>query len=105
MKLALVLTDVFSIFFWTQRGIRLEARIRMDFANAERPRGCERTPLRACRLKKESGRQMSKLTTQETVYVNYIATTPERCWAALASSDLTTQYFFGRTVESNWKSG
>ena len=48
---------------------------------------------------------MSKLTTQEAVYVTYIATTPERCWAALASSDLTTQYFFGRTVESDWKSG
>ena len=48
---------------------------------------------------------MSKLTTQEAVYVTYIATTPERCWAALASSDFTTQYFFGRTVESDWKSG
>jgi len=48
---------------------------------------------------------MSKLTTQETVYVSYIATTPERCWAALTSSGFTTQYFFGRTVESDWKSG
>jgi uncharacterized protein YndB with AHSA1/START domain len=48
---------------------------------------------------------MSKLTAQETVYVTYIATTPERCWAALISSDFTTQYFFGRTVESDWKSG
>jgi len=47
MKLALVLKDVFSVFFWTQRGIRLVARVRMDFANAGRPRGCERTRLRA----------------------------------------------------------
>jgi hypothetical protein len=34
---------------------------------------------------------MNKLTTRETVHVTYIATTPERCWAALTPSDFTTQ--------------
>jgi uncharacterized protein YndB with AHSA1/START domain len=45
------------------------------------------------------------LTTESTVYVTYIASTPERVWAALTSSEFTTQYFFGRNVESDWKRG
>jgi uncharacterized protein YndB with AHSA1/START domain len=48
---------------------------------------------------------MSEMTTESTVYITYIATTPERLWAALTSSEFTTQYFFGRTVESDWKTG
>jgi uncharacterized protein YndB with AHSA1/START domain len=47
---------------------------------------------------------MSKLTAQETVYVPYIAN-DAREMLGLTSSDFTTQYFFGRTVESDWKSG
>lgn len=45
------------------------------------------------------------LTTDSTVYVTYIATTPAKAWAALTSSEFTAKYFFGRTVESDWKQG
>ena len=48
---------------------------------------------------------MTEMTTESTVYVIYIATTPEKVWTALTSSAFTTQYFFGRTVESDWKVG
>jgi uncharacterized protein YndB with AHSA1/START domain len=48
---------------------------------------------------------MADLTTESTVYVIYIAAAPERVWAALTSSEFTTQYFFGRSVESDWKKG
>lgn len=46
-----------------------------------------------------------RLTTESTVYVTYIASTPEKVWAALTSAEFTRQYFFGRTVESDWKTG
>jgi uncharacterized protein YndB with AHSA1/START domain len=39
------------------------------------------------------------------VYVIYIASTPEKVWEALTRSELTRQFFFGRTVESDWKVG
>jgi uncharacterized protein YndB with AHSA1/START domain len=48
---------------------------------------------------------MTEMTTQSTVYVTYIATTPEKLWAALTSSEFTRQYFFNRTVESDWQKG
>ncbi len=48
---------------------------------------------------------MSEMTTESTVYVTYIAATPEKVWAALTSSEFTTRYFFGRSVESDWKQG
>jgi len=48
---------------------------------------------------------MTEMTTQSTVYVTYIATTPEKLWAALTSSEFTRQYFFNRTVESDWNKG
>jgi uncharacterized protein YndB with AHSA1/START domain len=35
----------------------------------------------------------------KTVYVTYIAGTPEKVWAALTEPEFTRQYFFGRTVE------
>lgn len=38
-------------------------------------------------------------------YVIYIATTPEKVWAALTSGEFTRHYFFGRTVESSWRVG
>jgi uncharacterized protein YndB with AHSA1/START domain len=41
----------------------------------------------------------------KTVYVTYIATTPEKVWAALTGGEFTKQYFFGRRVESDWKVG
>lgn len=48
---------------------------------------------------------MSELTTQSTIYVIYIGAPPEEVWAALTSSKFTTKYFFGRTVESDWRKG
>jgi uncharacterized protein YndB with AHSA1/START domain len=48
---------------------------------------------------------MTEFTTESTVYVIYIASTPEKVWAALTSSAFTTQYFFGREVESDWEQG
>ena len=48
---------------------------------------------------------MTEMTTESTVYVTYIATTPEKLWAALTSSEFTRQYFFNRTVESDWNRG
>jgi uncharacterized protein YndB with AHSA1/START domain/DNA-binding transcriptional ArsR family regulator len=39
------------------------------------------------------------------VYEVYIAATPERVWAALTDSELTKQYYYGNTVESDWKPG
>jgi uncharacterized protein YndB with AHSA1/START domain len=41
----------------------------------------------------------------KTVYVTYIAGTPEKVWAALTSAEFTTQYFFGRSVEIEHKVG
>jgi uncharacterized protein YndB with AHSA1/START domain len=46
-----------------------------------------------------------ELTAESTVYVTYIASTPEKVWAALTSAEFTTRYFFGRVVESDWKVG
>jgi uncharacterized protein YndB with AHSA1/START domain len=34
----------------------------------------------------------------KTVYVIYVAATPEQVWQALTSPDFTQRYFFGRTV-------
>ncbi|NOU95663.1 ATPase [Paenibacillus sp. LMG 31456] len=39
------------------------------------------------------------------VYATYIATTPEKLWAALTNSEFTRQYFFGREIVSDWQVG
>ena len=39
----------------------------------------------------------------DVVYNIFIRTTPQKVWDALTQSAFTTQYFFGRTVESDWK--
>lgn len=39
------------------------------------------------------------------VYVTYIRTTPEKLWAALTLPEFTKQYWFGVTMESDWKTG
>ncbi|REE90672.1 uncharacterized protein YndB with AHSA1/START domain [Paenibacillus taihuensis] len=44
-------------------------------------------------------------TTNAFVYTTYIATTPEKLWEALTSSEFTEQYFFGSRIESDWKIG
>jgi uncharacterized protein YndB with AHSA1/START domain len=41
----------------------------------------------------------------KTVYVIYIASMPEKVWAALTSPDFTKQYFFGRTIEIEPRTG
>ena len=41
----------------------------------------------------------------DVVYNIFIRTTPQKVWDALTKSEFTTQYFFGRTVESDWKKG
>lgn len=39
------------------------------------------------------------------VYEVYIRATPERVWQALTDSELTKQYYYDNTVESDWKPG
>jgi uncharacterized protein YndB with AHSA1/START domain len=46
-----------------------------------------------------------RLTTESTVYVTYIAASAEKVWQALTSGEFTRQYFFGRSVESDWQPG
>lgn len=41
----------------------------------------------------------------DVVYITYIRTTPQKVWDALTQSAFTKQFFFGRTVESDWKQG
>jgi uncharacterized protein YndB with AHSA1/START domain len=41
----------------------------------------------------------------EVIYVTYIATTPERLWAALTNPDFTRQYWGGLRIESDWRPG
>lgn len=41
----------------------------------------------------------------KTVYVIYIASTPEKVWQALTSSELTRKYFWDRSVEIEPKRG
>jgi len=39
------------------------------------------------------------------VYATYIRTTPEQLWAALTQPEFTKQYWFGVTLETDWKAG
>jgi uncharacterized protein YndB with AHSA1/START domain len=41
----------------------------------------------------------------DLVYVFYIRSTAHKVWDALTHSEFTTKFFFGRTVESDWKKG
>ena len=41
----------------------------------------------------------------KTVYVTYIAATPDKVWQALTDPAFTAQYFFGRTIEIEPKAG
>jgi uncharacterized protein YndB with AHSA1/START domain len=41
----------------------------------------------------------------DVVYNIFIRTTPQKVWGALTQSAFTTKFFFGRTVESDWKKG
>lgn len=39
------------------------------------------------------------------VYYIHIAATPEKVWQALTDNQLITRYFFGHTIQSDWKLG
>jgi len=39
------------------------------------------------------------------VYVTYIRTTPEKVWEALTKPEFTQRYFFGVTMDTDWKVG
>src|SRR5215470_9013099 len=39
------------------------------------------------------------------VYVTYIYTTPQKLWEALTTPEFTRQYWFGVSMESDWKKG
>lgn len=39
------------------------------------------------------------------VYEVYIRATPDQVWRALTESEFTKQYYYGNTVESDWKPG
>ena len=41
----------------------------------------------------------------KTVYVTYIASTPEKVWDALTRAEFTRQYFFGRSIEIEPREG
>jgi uncharacterized protein YndB with AHSA1/START domain len=41
----------------------------------------------------------------EHVHVTYIKTTPERLWQALTDGSVTSRYYFGTVVKSDWKPG
>jgi uncharacterized protein YndB with AHSA1/START domain len=43
--------------------------------------------------------------TPKTVYVTYIAATPERVWQALTTPELTRKYFWERSIELEPKAG
>ncbi len=42
---------------------------------------------------------------QGFVYQVVIATTPEKVWKALTTAEFTKQYWFGRSIETDWKVG
>jgi len=41
----------------------------------------------------------------DVVYITYIRTNAQKVWDALTQSAFTKQFFFGRTIESDWKQG
>ncbi len=41
----------------------------------------------------------------KTVYVTYIASTPEKVWQALTEAEFSRQYFFGFTIDVEPKTG
>lgn len=43
--------------------------------------------------------------TDRFVYVTYIRTTPEKLWDALVKPEFTKKYWFGATLQSEWKQG
>jgi uncharacterized protein YndB with AHSA1/START domain len=48
---------------------------------------------------------MSEKAKSQFVYVTYVRTTPERPWEALTHPQFMRQYWFGVSVETEWKKG
>jgi len=46
-----------------------------------------------------------RIAAPDLVYNIFIRSTAQKVWDALTQSTFTTQFFFGRTVESDWKAG
>jgi uncharacterized protein YndB with AHSA1/START domain len=46
-----------------------------------------------------------KIVPPDLVYVTFIRSTPQKVWDALTQSAFTKQFFFGRTIESDWMQG
>lgn len=42
---------------------------------------------------------------EKFVYISYIATTPEKLWAALTDAEFMKRYWFGTHCESQWTTG
>ena len=43
------------------------------------------------------------MTASQFLYVTYIRATPERVWAALTEKDFVPSYWFGATMDSDWR--
>jgi uncharacterized protein YndB with AHSA1/START domain len=41
----------------------------------------------------------------DLIYIFFIKATPQKVWNALTQSAFTEKFFFGRTVESDWRKG
>jgi uncharacterized protein YndB with AHSA1/START domain len=48
---------------------------------------------------------MTDAATSKFVYVTFIRTAPEKLWAALTSPEFMRQYWFGVTLNTDWKVG
>ena len=48
---------------------------------------------------------MTKSERPRSVHVIFIRASAEQVWAALTSSELSRKFFFGRSLESDWKVG
>jgi len=48
---------------------------------------------------------MTEAAKSSFVYVTYIRTTPEKLWAALTTPEFIKNYWFGMSIETDWKAG
>jgi uncharacterized protein YndB with AHSA1/START domain len=48
---------------------------------------------------------LSEAAKSSFAYVTYIRTTPEALWAALTSPEFMRKYWFGMSIETDWKTG
>jgi uncharacterized protein YndB with AHSA1/START domain len=46
-----------------------------------------------------------RITPPDLVYITFIRATPQKVWDALTQSEFTRQFFFGRSIESDWRKG